>query len=61
MVRSTALSPTSTVLVLLIGKRDYMLRFQFSRVSVRLVSDPWPLGGNALFIDPYGQVESPQN
>ena len=49
-----ALSPTSTVILLLIEHVD-MFNSHFSRVSVRL--NPWPLGGVALFIDPHGWVK----
>ena len=56
MVQSTVLSLTSTVILLLIEKMEYMLNSHFGRVSVRLISDPWPLGGTALFIDQYGRM-----
>ena len=61
MVRSTTVSPTSTVILLLIEEMDYTLNSHFSRVSVSKILDLRPLGGIALFIDPYGQVRSPQN
>ena len=61
MVRSYALSPTSTVLSIANRKRDYTLRFQFSIVLVSEISNSWLLGGTALFIDLYGRVESLKN
>ena len=57
----TLQSLTSTVILLLIEKKDYTLNSYFGRVSIRLKLDPWPLGGIALFIDPYDQVQSSQN
>ena len=49
------------ILLLIEKKRDYTLNSHFSRVSVSRIFNPRPLGGTALFVDPYGRVRSPQN